>query len=166
MGDLYSELLVKKEKTGKDTGLRVLVIGAAVVCFLIGFFYSMYFLIPAVLLGAGSYFVYQRTDLEFEYLYVNGDLDIDKIMAKVKRKKGESLNMSQTEIVAPVGSHRLDSYKRGSVQVKDYSSGNPSHKRYAVIYRGDGQTREIIIEPDEDLIQKMKYSAPGKVFFD
>lgn len=31
--------------------------------------------------------LFKRFDLEFEYLYVNGDLDIDKIMAKQKEKE-------------------------------------------------------------------------------
>ena len=43
-------------------------------------------LVPAIALGIACYFVIPKTDLEYEYLFVNGELDIDMIMSKSKRK--------------------------------------------------------------------------------
>lgn len=86
MSDLYSELLVKKEKTPKDSlikyGLMALI---AVFCFL-GVFMMPILLLVAVGLGVAYYFIVPGTDVEFEYLFVNGELDIDKIMSKAKEK--------------------------------------------------------------------------------
>ena len=44
-------------------------------------------------------FLFRRLDLEYEYLYVNGDLDIDKIMGKQKRKRVFSMNVNDLELL-------------------------------------------------------------------
>lgn len=44
-------------------------------------------LVPAIALGIACYFVIPKTDLEYEYLFVNGELDIDMIMSKSKGKE-------------------------------------------------------------------------------
>ena len=70
-------------------------------------------------------------------------------------------------VVAPVYSHRLDYYNSSSkMKTLDYSSGNPDHKRFAVITRDKGENCRIIIEPDEQMQQAIKNSAPSKVFLD
>ncbi|MFR0073872.1 MAG: DUF6106 family protein [Blautia caecimuris] len=42
--------------------------------------------------------LFQRLDLEYEYLFVNGELDIDKIMCKVKKKTSQIFEFEQNEI--------------------------------------------------------------------
>lgn len=167
MSDLYSELLVKKEPTAKDKlikyGLKALVIVLAVG----GLFLNAIFLIAAIILGIVAYFVIPGTDLEYEYLFVNGEMDIDKVMAKSKRKRVKSINMAEVDLIAPVNSHRMDYYNSNQkMKVFDYSSGNDSHKRFAVITRDNSGACKIIIEPDEAMANSIKNSAPSKVFLD
>ena len=163
MSDLYSELLVKKEPTAKDSivkygmiVLTVLAVGA-----------GLFLLLVAVALGVASYFVIPRTDLEYEYLFVNGEFDIDMVMSKSKRKKVMSMNLSEADLVAPLDSHRMDYYNGNSrLKTLDYSSGNQQHRRFAVIIKRGGENCKIIIEPDEQMAQAIKNSAPSKVFLD
>ena len=50
----------------------------------------MYFLlVPAIALGIACYFVIPKTDLEYEYLFVNGELDIEYDHVKIKKEKSE-----------------------------------------------------------------------------
>ena len=86
MSDLYIELLVKKKKTSTDTLLKALMIGVTVIFVLGGILFNPIILIPAIVMGVVDYFKLPALDLEYEYLYVNGELDIDKIMSKQKRK--------------------------------------------------------------------------------
>lgn len=167
MSDLYSELLVKKERTAKDRIIKAgLIAGTAVLAF-VGLFMIPIVLIAAIACGVAAYFLIPRTDLEYEYLYVNGDLDIDMIMAKTKRKKVKNLKMEEVELMAPVGSHRLDYYNNSqNLRVLDYSSGNPEHKRFAMITKDDKGLCKVVIEPDEALANVMKNTAPSKVFLD
>ena len=125
-------------------------------------------LIVAIVLGVCAYlFIFPGTDLEFEYLFVNGELDIDKIMAKSKRKRVKSLNITECDIMAPLNSHRMDYYNSNQkLKVQDFSSGNPEHKRFAIICRDGADTCKVIIEPDEILAKTMRNTAPSKVFLD
>ena len=87
MGDLYSELLVKKDKTAKDSLLKYGLIVLTVLAVFAGLIITPLALIIAVALGIACYFVIPKTDVEYEYLFINGDFDIDMIMSKTKRKK-------------------------------------------------------------------------------
>ena len=141
MSDLYSELLVKKERTWGQAGKR------QYHCTDRHFWYSQdcllcLLLIAAIVLGVCAYlFIFPGTDLEFEYLFVNGELDIDKIMAKSKRKRVKSLNITECDIMAPLNSHRMDYYNSNQkLKVQDFSSGNPEHKRFAIVCRDGADT--------------------------
>ena len=138
-----------------------------VLAVLAGLFITPIFLVVAIALGVACYFVIPRTDLEYEYLFVNGEFDIDMVMAKSKRKKVMSMKLSEVDLVAPLDSHRMDYYNGNSrMKTLDYSSGNPQHKRFAVITKNGGENSKIIIEPDEQMAQAIKNSAPSKVFLD
>lgn len=167
MSDLYYELLVKKETTGKDRLIKYGLIVLTALSVFAGLFINPLLLIVAIALGVACYFIIPKTDLEYEYLYVNGELDIDMVMSKSKRKKAKSLDLSQADLIAPVNSHRMD-YYNGNQKMKtlDYSSGNPEHKRFAVIIRDGNESCRIIIEPDEKMAQSIKNCAPSKVFLD
>ena len=167
MGDLYSELLVKKDKTAKDSLLKYGLIVLTVLAVFAGLIITPLALIIAVALGIACYFVIPKTDVEYEYLFINGDFDIDMIMSKTKRKKVKSFKLSEADLSAPLDSHRMDYYNGNqNMKVLDFSSGNPEHKRFGVITRLDGNLCKIILEPDEALAQAMKNSAPSKVFLD
>lgn len=167
MGDLYSELLVKREPTAKDTLMKYGLIILTSLAVIAGLFINPILLIAAVAFGIACYFVIPKTDVEYEYLFINGDFDIDMVMAKTKRKKVKSFKLSDADLVAPLNSHRMDYYNGNQkMKVMDFSSGNPKNKRFAVITRLDGEICKIILEPDETLAHAMKNSAPSKVFLD
>ena len=167
MSDLYSELLVKKEPTARDAIVKYGLIVLTVLAAFTGLFISPIVLVAAIALGIVSFFVIPRTDLEYEYLFVNGEFDIDMVMAKSKRKKVMTMNLSEADLIAPLNSHKMD-YYNGNDRMKtlDYSSGNPTHKRFAIIIKTGGENSRVIIEPDEQMAQAIKNSAPSKVFLD
>ena len=167
MGDLYSELLVKKDKTAKDSLIKYGLIVLTALAVFAGLIITPLIWIAAVALGIACYFIIPKTDVEFEYLFINGDFDIDMIMSKTKRKKVSSFKLSEADLAAPLNSHRMDYYNGNQkMKVLDFSSGNLEHKRFGIITRMDGELCKIILEPDEALAKSMKNSAPSKVFLD
>ncbi len=168
MGDLYAECLVKKERSTKDMMIKLGSIAAIVILLWFSIF-AMLFLLPVVIVAACLvyFFVLPRTDIEYEYLYVNGELDVDMVMAKKKRKKANTFDLNQADLVAPLNSRRMEYYNGNSrLKVLDYSSGNPNAKRYAMITSANQQNCKVILEPDETMINMMKKTAPSKVFTD
>ena len=167
MGDLYSELLVKKDKTAKDSLIKYGLIVLTALAVFAGLIITPLIWIAAVALGIACYFIIPKTDVEFEYLFINGDFDIDMIMSKTKRKKVSSFKLSEADLAAPLNSHRMDYYNGNQkMKVMDFSSGNPEHKRFGIITKMNGDLCKIILEPDEALAKAMKNSAPSKVFLD
>ena len=167
MSNLYSELLVKRERTIKDSITKYGLIVLTAIAVIAGLIITPLIWIAAVALGIACYFVIPKTDVEYEYLFINGDFDIDMIMSKTKRKKVKSFKLSESDLAEPLDSHRMDYYNGNqNMKVLDFSSGNPEHKRFGVITRLDGNLCKIILEPDEALAQAMKNSAPSKVFLD
>ena len=119
----------------------------------------------AVIAGVGAYFVNMFTDLEYEYLYLDKELVVDKIMAKTKRKRIATYHLDRIEILAPIKSYHLDNYKNRSAKVKDYSIGEElkPDKRFVMFYEGG---EKILLSPSEELIKIMKNVAPRKIFSD
>ena len=120
MSDLYSEFLVKKEPTSKDAITKYGLIGLTVLAAVAGLLFNFLFLLAAVVLGIACYFIVPKTDLEYEYLFVNGEMDIDMVMAKSKRKKAKTVNIKEADLVAPLDSHRLD-YSTATVRGKHWT---------------------------------------------
>ena len=90
MTDLYSELLIKKEQTGKDKAIKILMIAAIAITAAAGLLIPIAWILTLAL-GIAAYFILPKLDLEYEYVFVNGELDIDKIMSKAKRNVPKAL---------------------------------------------------------------------------
>ncbi len=163
MSDLYIELLVKKKRTATDTVLKTLLIALTVIAFLAGLLITPLALIVFVGLLVLDYFKLPGFDLEYEYLYVNGELDIDKIMSKQKRKRVGSFDMKNVEMVAPVKSHELDYYRNGKVKVVDYSSGEENANVYAMLVKDDKEQKMVLFEPNQAILDDMRRIAPRAV---
>lgn len=165
MSETYVECLVAQKTSTAKSFLKILLI-MLTVCFLIlGLAGLAIGLLVAVATGIGAYFAYMNADIEYEYLYLDKEISVDKVMAKSKRKKVGTFLVDQMEIFAPLNSHRLDSFKNRNLKTLDYSSGvaNQPEKRYMMICNGD---TKVILEPNEAMIKAIRNVAPRKVFTD
>lgn len=167
MDDLFTEILVKKQKTGKDTFLKTLAIGFTVLLFLAGFTIGPLFLLLGLAMCLADYFLLPRLNIEYEYSYVSGELDIDRIINKAGRKKGGEYSVKNIEIMAPLASDRLSDYKKNSqIKTVDYTSGDPNDEKkvYAFVAAVNGQRQLVLFQPDETILKDMRMRAPSKVF--
>lgn len=167
MSETYVECLIKQKQKPVYKFIKVLLIMLAVVFFLFAFatVYGLVAFILAVAAGVGAYLVGMFTDLEFEYLYLDRELTIDKVMAKSRRKRIGTYTIDRIEILAPIKSYHLDNYKNRQAKVKDYSIGEELQpdRRYVMFYEGG---EKILLSPSEDLIKAMRNKSPRKVFND
>lgn len=164
MNESYKELLVKKEQGVGENALRVgCIIPTVILGFLTFVFGNIPLFIITVALGVLDYFIYQWTDVEYEYLYLDKEISIDKIMAKTRRKKAATIEVGKIEIMAPVKSYQLDSYKNREVKTVDYSAGKdlPDQKLYVLYYEGN---QKYFLNLTEDFAKTIKGIIPRKVF--
>ena len=163
MSDTYVECLVKAKQSGIAKFFRVFLIVLTVLFALFMVFGGIIALLLAIVCGVGAYFINLFTDLEYEYLYLDRELIVDKVMAKTRRKRVATYSIDRLEIMAPVKSYHLDSYKNRDAKVKDYSIHEELKPdlRYAMYYEGG---EKILLSPSESLVKAMKNAAPRKIF--
>ena len=102
--------------------------------------------------------------MEYEYLYVNGELDIDAIYSRQKRKRIASYDMQELELMAPTKSHALDSYVNGQdVKIKDFTSGKPEQKSYTLVFNKEKGRQIIQVEFDDVVVNDIRRISPRKV---
>lgn len=164
MNETYVEWLIKKKTPAYMTLLRILTI-MLTVCFVLLGFILWPALIIGVVIGIAAYFIYMNSDLEYEYLYVDKELTIDKVMAKSKRKRAATFDMGKMEILAPIKSYHLDNYKNRTDKVVDYSSGEEKQPDTRYVFFYDGK-QKVIFEPNPEMVKAIQMSSPRKVFKD
>lgn len=151
MSDTYVECLVKAKPSMIGKFFKVFLIVLTVIfslAFIVVGTLLPFIIIAPVLTGVGAYFVNMFTDLEYEYLYLDRELVVDKVMAKSKRKRVATYSLDRMEILAPIKSYHLDNFKNRSAKEIDYSIGEELQpdKRFIMYYEG-GQ--KIILSPSE-----------------
>ena len=159
--DVFCEYIVKVKKNPVELTISALGIILAVI--LLGF--SLFFLFTpfssfVLLMDAGvvygAYILITHFNVEYEYILTNGDIDIDKIIAKRKRKRVLSFSTKEFEIVAP--------YKQGEnyTNVLDLGTRNYENAYYAVFSK-DGQKKTLVFNPPQKMIEAMKTYSPRTV---
>lgn len=164
MNELYSECGVKRKATIKTLLMKI---GLVIVCF-ISLIISM--TIPLIAIVAAIFviatiYLFPMLNVEFEYIFCDGQIDFDKIMGNSRRKTVLKIDMEQVEKVAPVKSHELDSYQ--NLKIRDFTSCSESKNIYAIICSiQDKGLIKILFEPSQEMISCMKQKAPRKIFID
>lgn len=166
MSETYVECLVKKKDSAAMNILKWVLISITSFLAIVGFMGgAVLLLVIAIIPGILAYIVSQKCDLEYEYLYLDREITIDKIVNQTRRKKVEVLEVNRMEIIAPINSHALDSYRNRNLKTTDYSVGEELQpdNRYVMYYNGN---RRIILSPSAEMLKAIKTIEPRKVFFD
>ncbi len=102
--DIFCEQLIKIRKTAKDYAFSVLIwLAAFVLVFVLVLLSRIYaafmgiLLLVAVGIIYGAFKLVSLLSIEYEYIVVNRDLDIDKITAKSSRKRMVSVKLNEVE---------------------------------------------------------------------
>lgn len=164
MDGLYAEARAKKKETAKDKLLKFSTWGGMIFCFLVGFLYAkmILMLVGLILMGFGFYLL-PKLNVEWEYVFCDGQLDFDRISGGAKRKTMLRVDFEHLVVVAPKNSHALDGYRHNGVAVKDFTSLDEGKNVYGMVITGGEQNQLIFFEPSEKMLAAMKQKAPRKI---
>ena len=156
---------MKKRVTATDTLIKVVAIVVIAVAVLYGFLFNKMLITLLGVVGAFvAYTMLPRLNVMYEYVFCDGQLDFDKIMAGEKRKHMYRLDFEQVLIMAPVNSHALDSYKNNNTAAKlDFTSLEKDRKVYCIVVSTGQQMTLVYFEPNEKMVSYIKQKAPRKV---
>lgn len=165
MEPLYCETYLRANPDGKRKALRALLIGLAVLLLAFGFVMMMNmrtFLALAVMavIAGIIIFLLPTTQIAYEYIFVDGQIDFDRILKGEKRKTMKRIDMEKVEVVAPEKSHVLDPYRQNPVF--DYSSGMEGN-HYIAVFAGEKGLEQVKFTPDEKMLHAIGTKSPSKL---
>ncbi len=163
MNDVYVEWLVAKKRNLFGKVSRVVCLLASILLWVGALGYvNTIVLIFAVLVSIVTYFLFCFTDLEYEYVYINGELMVDRILKKSMRKRMINIEASEMEVVAPMTSPKVDGYKHRQWKEFIFTSGYEKDQRKIYeIYCNNGI--KVVFEPSREMLEAMKGQMFSKV---
>lgn len=161
--DAYIEQIVKNEKTAKDLLIKVLMIMSVFAILalgvILGFVVNGYFLFLA---AAGAAFdiyfcwlVITGLDREYEYEVTNNNLQIDKIMAKRRRKKILSIDINKIEGFDKLSENRLNADRCDKVLQLGTYADDDSQYRFIVQTNKYGRVM-VVFAPNQKVLNAIK----------
>ena len=163
MGDSCVEVLIQAKRNKSYAGIKIAMYVLCAVCIVLAFGLSGILFFAGVAVGIVGAFVIPNPDYEFEYLLLNKELTVDKIIAKSKRKSLGSYDLNKAEIICPINSHELDAIKNKKPVICDYSSHQDDSNPYAIAYHDEKGDKLIYIEKDEEMFNAIKAVFPRKI---
>lgn len=160
MGDIFIEQIVKKQPTMKEIAIKGFILLAALLLsfftFFIAFFtkYEMVNMIAFMIAVGSIYFAWYfitGLNLEFEYIYTNGEIDFDKISAKRKRKRVLTVRVSAFEVFEKYDAEKIknEQFDKKLDLAKHILDENTY---YALFRKKDGERCLLLFSPDERFV--------------
>ncbi|HBN83370.1 MAG TPA: hypothetical protein DDZ89_05950 [Clostridiales bacterium] len=164
--DLFNEKIVKKNYDYKDAFIVLALILVAFLLFFLTIFLNLTMALPIVLIGIG-YGLFQLISarhVEFEYSVTNGDMDVDKIIAKRKRVRVFSVEGKNLEMLAKLKSDKYTGDFQSISQRVEAVSFMENDDVYFLVAPYKGNRTILFFEPNERMLQDFRKKAPRNVF--
>lgn len=169
--DIFLEYIVKHKNNAKDTLFKIgiillaFILCAVVILFLLGRLFGFEVLVIAAIIY-GAYHLVRSKNVEYEYIMTNSYLDIDKIIAKSKRKRLVSIDFKNIEICAAVDDnmhkHEFDNTQN---LIKTFDcTGDRSTTVYFIDYAAENGKNRVLFQPPSKIIDEAKKFNPRQVF--
>ena len=162
MRDSYIEQMVKRKNTKRSGLLKVLLVVGMCASLMLLRISPFLAVVPLVLFFISIKY-FRVTSVEYEYVFFNGNIDIDKIMSKSRRKHLISTGLHEIEVVARTGSLEVQQYRK--LKKYNYSSRRKGAATYQMVINHKGRKARVVFEPSEEFLTEMKLASPRKVYF-
>ena len=175
--DIFVEQLVTKKKTaGSYARIWGGIIGAILLLWL--FFAVLYPIVLHVvpMMGAFAflacvgliyllYLLIVNTNLEYEYCFTNGAMDVDKIINRRNRKRMAELNARKIERMAKIGDAEFCRLMKDRSVKKMYACSDcKDSDTYYVYYENDKGKNLLLFNPNDKIRDSFRRFNPQKVF--
>lgn len=160
MNEFYAEHIFKKKNTMREHVVKLLLVAVLIYsCNLIRV--HLAYLVVVLLLLIVTVLTFLAMNVEYEYFYMNGYLEIDRIASKYLRRRVFEMKINELEVLVPEGGFEVQPYR--SVKVKDFTSKMKGKPRYEMVLSRNGKKMKVLLEPSEVIVESMKQIAPKKV---
>ena len=164
--DTYKEQLVVKKPTSTDWAKRIgILVGAGILilaCVAILPVSDQFWFFPALAIAIVIYALFRFYPLffiEYEYIFTNGEIDIDKIMGKQNRKR---LATVDAETFEEFGRYDPNAFEGREFNTRLFacSSVADPDTYYAVMNHPKFQNCLVVFNPNEIIVESIKEYLP------
>ena len=168
MNGLYTEHCIKRNPSVLQKAGKIALIAFVALMLLAGIMLmNGIFAFLGVAGIAALFFVLPYFKQDYEYIFVDGQIDFDRISGGEKRKNMLRLDLDNIDVMAPEKSYHLDNYRnQNGITVKDFTSNTEGRKIYCIFLAKDGNKMMVKFEPSDKMVEFSKQKAPRKVFAD
>ena len=167
--DVFVEQLIRRERPGGEflfkcgaVLLGLILITAAFI--LARTFFPFFFALVVIL----EFFAFVYTVKEFEYSFMNGDVDIDQIQGKRRRRTVSSFSCREVAVMAPCEGHQGELSGHFTSKLDASISAKAPDRWFIILEREDGSRELLLLSPNERLLaafkgalgRKMEYKLP------
>ena len=163
--DIFCEYLVQKKSSSDKIKQILLIIACIWVCLLALFactvvFFGMLWLVPPIwgIAIYGTVILRRNYSIEYEYIFTNGQLDIDIIKGKSKRKSLLSIHTRNIEYMAPYNCMNV-----ADREVIDAIYDENRRGKYYADFSQDGTNYRLLFQPPEKILSNMKKYNPRNI---
>jgi len=171
--DIFVEHMIKRKRRPVDYVIMTACFLGSILAALLGLIGMSSFLGPiSLLLGfVAMYLLYQifiSVNVEFEYCFTNGALDVDKIYAARRRKRVTELNARHIEIMGTVKNSAFKGYMENKEIKKIFActAANDEDVYFVVYTDKDGKRLMLLFNPEETIKDGFRRLNPQKVFLE
>ncbi len=120
-----------------------------------------------LIFGAAAYGMYilrNNQNIEYDYTFTNGILDIARVINNNKRKKLLAANINEFEIIAPISDESFERMLNHKGIMKRYNCFlNKGKGLYYGVFIHEGQKSMLVFEPSEKMLGIFKKFNPRGV---
>ena len=161
--DTFVEDAVKVVETPQDRAKRTGALAMTIILLFATVTYSRGFLtiimaILLIILAILTIISFMNKNIEFEYDYTNGSLEIAKIIDNSKRKKVVSIESAEIKLVAAIGTNESLKFDHVNLKTYDCSAHNEELKDYILVAHSEakGNDFKVIFTPSDKLLTAME----------
>ncbi len=169
MTDVFYEQLYKKKKSVAaflgQIALIALALLIAVALFVVFLFYvpmgQMIGFLAVAGIAYGSYRLNMLFDIEYEYIYLNGEIDFDKIIAKTSRSRIITVKAKNVEFYGVYDDQVKAKFQNSDIKkVLNFDSGNGNKLYYMTTKDKEYGKTLIIFEPEDRIREDFEKRIP------
>jgi hypothetical protein len=153
MGDVFKEQMIKKAPSRKDTLIKAALIAAAFLLAAAAMLFLPTFM-PIVAIAAvfGVYYAFSMLNKEFEYIFTSGELDIDCIYGKSRRKRKFSCDIKEAILMTHASNGDGDNEFSASKETIDCSERGVGPDTYYLLAIYQNKRVKVIFDPNEKML--------------
>ncbi len=162
MNELYAEANAKRRTTQGVIVLKGIAILIVFLVFIASFFLPGGFMRLGMLIG-GLLLIFiiwywPRFNVEWEYIFCDGQLDFDMIMGGQKRRNLLKIEIEEASLITRADAPKMEKYRQ--LNVKDYTSLGEDASVYGIVIKKEQEEMLILFEPSRKMLEMMKQKCP------